>query len=566
MSGYQLIGTVWCTEPVPDAQTPEFPEAVPTENVPTEPAPTESVPAETAPDETAATDGADRRTSDNGWAPGRTLATTGSVAVGVAVAAGLPPWGWWPVTLLGLGAWAALLAGASPRSRFWRSFGVGIGWFAPSLLWMVTFTPPGYVIAIAVFSALLGLAGLVTPPGPARALALPAALAVTELIRYHAPFGGVPLSMTALTQADGPLAPIARLGGPLLLTIAIAALGVGLEAALRRRWTHAAAAIVPVLVVAVLGSVAPSGTTTRELRVAIVQGGGPQGTVALNTDPADVFDRHLEASRSVPGGGAVDLVLWPENVVNVGNKLATDKWDPVLAAEARRLDAPLVVGVVESVDANNFANFSIVYGPDGSAGSRYDKQRRVPFGEYVPFRSLVEPFGGGLLPKRDQLPGTGPAVLDLPLADGTDVKAATMISWEVFFPRLVREGVAAGAQVVVNPTNGASYWLTLVQSQQVANSRLRAIESGRWVLQAAPTGFSAVVDPSGEVTARTAVSEQRVLTSTIDARSGDTVAQQTGLLLPVLTSVALLLAAWAPAATGRRRRLTTRFSRRRGSR
>jgi apolipoprotein N-acyltransferase len=529
-----------------DAQPPDFSETPSAETQPAEPA--------------------DPSEPGDGWAPARPLAIAGSLTAGVAVAAGLPPWGWWPITLFGLAAWAAVLAGASPRARFWRSFGVGVGWFAPSLLWMVTFTPPGYVIAIAVFSTLLGLAGLATPPGRARALALPAALAITELVRYHAPFGGVPLSMTALTQAEGPLAPIARLGGPLLLTIGIAAVGVGLEAAIRRRWTHAAAAIAPVLVIAVLGAVAPSGNAVRPLRVAIVQGGGPQGTVALNTDPADVFDRHLEASRSVPGDGAVDLVLWPENVVNVSNKLATDSVDPVLAAEARRLDAPLVVGVVESVDADQFANFSIVYGPDGSTGSRYDKQRRVPFGEYVPFRPVVEPFGGGLLPTRDQLPGTGPAVVDLPLTDGTDVKAATLISWEVFFPRLVREGVAAGAELVINPTNGASYWLTLVQSQQVANSRLRAIESGRWVLQAAPTGFSAVVDPAGDVIARTAVSEERVLIETIQARSGDTIAQRTGLLLPCLASAALLLAAWAIATPGGRNRLTARFSRRRGSR
>ncbi|MBL0203571.1 MAG: hypothetical protein IPQ14_04395 [Candidatus Microthrix sp.] len=93
---------------------------------------------------------------------------------------------------------------------------------------------PGYVIAVCVFASLLGLAGLATPPGPSRVLALPAALAVTELIRYHAPFGGVPLSMASLTQADAPLAPIARLGGPVLLTLGIAAVGWA-----SRRWSGA---------------------------------------------------------------------------------------------------------------------------------------------------------------------------------------------------------------------------------------------------------------------------------------------------------------------------------------
>ncbi|MEZ5237174.1 MAG: nitrilase-related carbon-nitrogen hydrolase [Acidimicrobiales bacterium] len=125
--------------------------------------------------------------------------------------------------------------------------------------------------------------------------------------------------------------------------------------------------------------------------------------------------------------------------------------------------------------------------------------------------------------------------------------------------------MAAGGEMVLNPTNGASYSLTLVQSQQVANSRLRAIESGRWVLQAAPTGFSAVVDPSGEVLQRTAVSEQRVLYATIDRRSGSTIAQRTGLLLPSLLAAALLVAAWALARPGEsslRDRLAERLGRR----
>ncbi|MEZ5381963.1 MAG: apolipoprotein N-acyltransferase [Microthrixaceae bacterium] len=488
------------------------------------------------------------------WTANRWAAIAASVTSGLAVCAGLPPWGWWPLSVAGLALWLALLAGAAPRQRFWRSFGVGVGWFAPSLLWMVTFTPPGYVIAVGTFAALLGAAGLATPRGPMRWLALPAALAISELIREHAPFGGVPLSPLSLTQAQGPLAPVARLGGAALLTLAVAVAAAALEASLRRRPRASAALMAPVVLLAAVGVVAPRGSVVAPLTVAVVQGGGPQGTVALDTDPADVFNRHLEASAQIPGGGAVDLVLWPENVVDVNGRLADSTTNDVLAAEAQRLGAPLVVGVVEDVDAEHFANFSVVYDADGVRGDRYDKERRVPFGEYVPFRPLVEPFGGGLLPRRDQVPGDGVAMVRLPLADGQQARAAVVVSWEVFFPRRVREGVNAGGELVLNPTNGASYWLTLVQSQQVANSRLRAIESGRWVLQSAPTGFSAVVDPSGNVLARSAVSEQRVLRATVERRTGTTVAQATGLTLPLVVAIALLAAAWAPTVRKRRRR------------
>jgi apolipoprotein N-acyltransferase len=74
-----------------------------------------------------------------------------------------------------------------------------------------------------------------------------------------------------------------------------------------------------------------------------------------------------------------------------------------------------------------------------------------------------------------------------------------VISWEVFFADRARDAIGNGGEVLLNPTNGSSYWLTQVQTQQVASSRLRAIETGRWELQAAPTGFSALVDPAGNL-------------------------------------------------------------------
>src|SRR5690606_26411357 len=118
------------------------------------------------------------------------------------------------------------------------------------------------------------------------------------------------------------------------------------------------------------------------------------------------------------------------------------------------------------------------------------------------------------------------------------------ISWEVFFAGRVREGTERGGEVVLNPTNGSSYWLTIVQSQQIASSRLRALESDRWVVQAAPTGFSAVVRPDGTIVERTGVSEQAVIHATIERRAGLTWAVRIGDRLPVLAAIGALAAAW----------------------
>ena len=125
-------------------------------------------------------------------------------------------------------------------------------------------------------------------------------------------------------------------------------------------------------------------------------------------------------------------------------------------------------------------------------------------------RPLFEPFAEAALPPRDQVPGVGSAAIRTERAP-----FAVAISWEIFFSRRVREGVRDGGQIVLNPTNGSSYWLTQIQSQQLAASALRAAESGRWVLQAAPTGFSAVFDQDGTILDETGISEQEVLVADV---------------------------------------------------
>ena len=222
----------------------------------------------------------------------------------------------------------------------------------------------------------------------------------------------------------------------------------------------------------------------------------------------DVTTRHLAATRGIEPDPSLDLVLWPENVVDSEDFGASEEYRAI-AAEAARLGVPFAVGVTEDVPGQpgRITNYQVVIDTDGELTSRYDKVRRVPFGEYVPLRGLLEALGAPVDQVRtNAIAGTGPAVLELP----SGAKLATVISWEVFFGGRAREGVEAGRQALVNPTNGASYTGTIVQTQQVASSRLRAVETGRWLVQAAPTGFSEFVAPDGDVIDRTAVSERTV--------------------------------------------------------
>lgn len=471
------------------------------------------------------------------WARTSGWTAAGSLAAGGLVALSMPPWGWWPLAIVGLAAFECLIADQPIWARAWRGFGFGAGWLFPATFWMVDFTLPGYLAVCVVFSALYGLAGAACPPGRSRWVALPGLLVLASAIRWRWPFGGVPLATLPMSQVDTPWATSVRVLGPLLLVGVGAAIAMVLAAALDRRWNAALALAVVVLGIWGWAALAPRGVANGTIDVAVVQGGGPQRTRAADTEPGVVFERHLEASQLVRE--PVDLVVWPEDVVDVHGLFVNSEERLRLAELARELDATLVAGVVEDVSASEAANFAAVFAPDGTLVDRYDKVRLVPFGEYVPLRSLIEPLAPDYLPARDMRRGDTPAVLDTPVG-----RLGVSISWEIFFEDRARDAIGNGGMVLLNPTNGASYWLTIVQTQQIASSRLRALETGRWVVQSAPTGFSAFIDPDGNVHQRTGVSERKVIHAEIELRTGQTLATRAGPWPMIALALAALLAAW----------------------
>lgn len=502
---------------------------------------------------TGAGDGADRPR----WVR-RTILFGRCLLAGLTIAASVPPWGWWPLAFLGIFQWDRLLAGRPWASRFRRTWLIVAAWLLPAMAWMLWLTPPGYAAAVAGFAAYFGVAAALTPSSRWRWLGLPGAIVLAELARWSFPWEGVPLATLAMSQGASPFAASARLGGAILVSAVVAVGGVALSAAWERQWGPAAVGLAIAALLTLGGLVAPRGEDLGPLRIAVVQGGGPQGVVGAG-DEAGVFQRHLDATRAVRQ--PVDLVVWPENTVAINGTLPGTEEDRRLSDLARQLHAPLVVGVTEDVSLTQFTNAAVVYLPDGQRGDRFDKVTRVPFGEWVPFRPLIEKLAAGSgIPYRDAIPGTGPAVIRTPA--GT---MGVVISWEVFFSGRAQDAAANGGEVLLNPTNGSSYSLTEVQSQQIAASRLRAIETGRWVVQSAPTGFSAFVDPSGALASceingarvdvcRTGVGETAVLEGTVQRRTGTTIATAVG-PWPVLALAVLALgSSWLLQARSRRRR------------
>ena len=481
---------------------------------------------------------------------------TAALGSGVLLAASLPPWGWWPLALLGAAGLALCLHGRSWSGRLLVGSAAGLGLYGPGLWWMTEFSAPGYVVTTILEAAIIGVATVAVAPGRGRGAAFPAALLLASAFGGHWPFGGLPLAGIALGQAGGPLAPAARLGGHLLLVFLVGVTGAalaGVATAVRstskpglrrpewRRVIGPVAALAGVVAVGAAGVVAPTGSERATLRVAAVQGGGPRGLRAIDVGPQVPFEAHLAAAAGVTR--PVDLLVFPENVVSVGASLPGTEQEAKVADVARSLGTTVVAGVVTDAGPEHFRNAAVAWAPDGRIVDGYVKVHRVPFGEYVPFRDLVSRVADLSAVPRDAIAGRGPGVLTTPAG-----RLGVMISFEVFFADRARAAVRAGAEVLLVPTNASSYTTSQVPTQELAAARLRALETGRDVVQAAPTGFSAVVDFRGRVLRRSRLGPPAVEKATITRREGQTLAVRLGDGPLVVAAGAALALAWAVGA------------------
>ncbi|CAN5789050.1 apolipoprotein N-acyltransferase [soil metagenome] len=466
-----------------------------------------------------------------------------ALAGGALLSAGLPPFGWWPLALAGAGLLARVIHGTRTRRRLVLGLTAGVGFLGPGLAWLTEFHVAGFALAVMLEAGLFAAAVTASPPGRGQGLGLPAALVLVEALRTVWPFGGVPIATLAQTQIGGPLAEAARVGGSLLVAALVGVTGVALAALVRRRIGPASVATAVVLAVVVAGALAPQGRAVGALDVAVVQVGGERGLRAIEGPSGPGLMTLVATTEALPPG--IDLVLWPEDGVRVEGDVRQATQAEAVGALARRLATTIVSGVSESRGEVRH-NLAAAWGPDGVLLDRYRKHQIVPFGERIPFRSLVERVADTSAVPRDVVPGEGPGLLETPAGD-----LGVVISFEVFFASRVRAAVLEGAEVVLVPTNASSYPTTQMPAQELGAARLRAIESGRVVVQAAPTGFSAVVSHDGTVRRQSDLGEPAVLSAQIERRAGSTLYTRLGDGPVVVLAALALIAGWALDRRGR---------------
>jgi apolipoprotein N-acyltransferase len=259
------------------------------------------------------------------------------------------------------------------------------------------------------------------------------------------------------------------------------------------------------------------------VRVGLVQGGIAQEDKWRPERAQENIDRHLVLTREARERGA-RLVVWPESAVPFYYD-----YSPALAErlreEVRRDEVYLFFGnddrdLAPAGQERVFVGAKML-SPRGDLVMRYHKMHLVPFGEYVPLQPLIT-LGGRVAAKvieqvADFTPGDTPSVGE---ADGH--RLGGFICYEAVFPHLVRRFSAGGAELLVNITNDAWYGRTSAPYQHLAMTAFRAVENGRYLVRAANTGFTAVVDPRGRVVERTRLFEPTVLVRDVPLLRGET--------------------------------------------
>ncbi|MFT3969802.1 MAG: apolipoprotein N-acyltransferase [Micropruina sp.] len=432
---------------------------------------------------------------------------------GAAATLGFAPTLWWPVLILAI---ACLTLLALPAPTRWQAaitgFCFGFAWYVTGITWLsVIFVEDMVALSAleACFLAVLGL--LLRLAGRSRAWPVLAAGSwmLVEYLIGTVPFGGFPWLRLGYTTVDSPLAGLLPLvgvpgAGFALALVAQLLAGIVLATNGRRRLIGALAALA-VLLSGLVGVLVPAGAEAGSVQVGYVQGNAPGGGIYGLGAPRTLTYNHLAETRRLAAkvdAGELpkpDFVVWPENGTDM-DPFRDVQTGAAVGAAVGAVGVPILVGTItEDPVAYERQTAAIVWYPGTGPGARYEKRNLVPFGEWVPLRSLLEPlFPVVSYVGAQSIPGTGPGVLPVNLPDRT-VQVGDLICYEVAFDSTVHDTVRGGAQVNVVQSSNAMYVGTRQVAQQFAITRARAAELRREILVVTTTGTSGLIRPDGSV-------------------------------------------------------------------
>lgn len=484
---------------------------------------------------------------DRGLSP--ILGSVLALVAGACLPIGFEPYGLFPLALLAPAALFALWRGLSPMRALWRGWLFGLGMFAVGVSWIVeSFQYSDIALSIAIpltclfiaflalFPALLGfLTARFRAPNDTLhlLLLLPAAWVLAEWARGTFLTGFTWLQL-GYSQVGSPLSGLAPIVGVYGISWCVA-LGAGLTVwvfgSARKRWWIGIVALAALWIGgAKLQSLEWTERAGLSLRVALIQGNVPQDVKWQPQARAPTLARYLELTRA---NWDADLVVWPETALP-GRYESFDGFLAALEEEAVANRTDLLIGVPSAKGSPRRFFNSLV-----SVGSRralYHKRHLVPFGEYLPLKPLLQPIVDLLqLPVSDFSPG--PRTQALLRVAGQRVGVS--ICYESAFGAEIAEALPE-ATLLVNVSNDAWFGDTIAPHQHLQIARLRAIETGRYLLRATNTGISAIIGPRGGIIEQSPQFEVDAIAAVVLPMKGETPYSRMG-DVPVLVGLVFAL-------------------------
>lgn len=502
---------------------------------------------------------------------GMLLRMLAAVAGGLLLFGSFPPRPWWFLAPVALALLTVAVRGPGKlRAGFGYGLLGGLAFFLPLLPWTGIYVGPlpwlALSLACATFLGLWGVLARWLSALPGWPVWLALAWTATEWARSNFPFGGFPWGRIAFGQADGWYLPLAAYGGAPLVGFAVALTGTGLAAVALRAYAFArtptprpsgravrtgfALALVTVAIMPLAGVIlrptlpAPD-AGAETITVAAIQGSVPRLGLDFNAQRRAVLDNHVrrteELADAVTRGQAQrpDVVIWPENSSDIDPLRNADAAEAITRASVA-IDAPILVGAVLVNGDRTTTNSVIVWNGADGPGERHDKKIVQPFGEYLPMRSFFRLFSSYADRAGYFVPGDGDGTVT---AAGIPIGVATC--YEVAFDRAFRESLDAGAQLLTVPTNNATFGESEMTYQQLAMSRVRAVEHGRALVVAATSGVSAIITADGAIDQRSEQLVPAALVAQLPLRDTATIATRIGgapeLASVILTAIGVVL-------------------------
>ncbi|MGQ4616025.1 apolipoprotein N-acyltransferase [Nocardia sp. R7R-8] len=516
-----------------------------------------------------------------------------AVLAGLLLFGSFPPRPWWFLAPLGVAVLTLAVRGDGRlRAGFGYGFLAGLAFFVPLLPWTGIYVGPlpwlALSTACAVYLGVFGLLGRLVGALPGWPLWVALAWTAAEWGRSNFPFGGFPWGRLAFGQADGWFLPLAAVGGAPLVGFAVALTGTGTAALVSSLWSARAtsdgnetaapesgasgpagagepapaarlgyaAGVFTVLVMPLSGLLLSAALPDpdagdRTVTVAAIQGSVPRLGLDFNEQRRAVLDNHVRRTEELADEVAAgrtprpDVVIWPENSSDI-DPLRNADAAALITAASERVGAPILVGAVLINSDRTTTNSVMVWNGAAGPGERHDKKIIQPFGEYLPMRSFFRLFSEYADRAGYFVPGNGDGVVH---AAGIDIGVATC--YEVAFDRSFEDAMRAGAQLLTVPTNNATFGDSEMTYQQMAMSRVRAVEHGRALVVAATSGVSAIIAADGSVRQESALFVPAALVAELPLRNDTTLATRIG---PAPERIFVILTAAAAMAAVLRRR------------